>query len=96
MAWLVDEQTGRQYQLFRGDTRIGRKAEVNDIVLNDPTVSREHALIRETNGVFTIYDRGSKGGTFVNAQKIRQPVILYHGDVIELGETRLTFMSSQH
>lgn len=95
MAWLVDEAAGRQYQLFKGDTRIGRKPEANDIVLNNPTVSREHALIREGGGVFTIYDRGSTGGTLVNSQRIRQPVILYHGDVIELGEVRLVFMSSQ-
>ncbi len=95
MAWLVDQATGRQYQLFKGDTRVGRKEQVNDIVLNDPTVSREHALIRESNGVYTIYDRGSKGGTYVNSNRIRQPTIIYHGDVIQLGETRLLFMSTQ-
>ncbi len=94
-AWLMDEQTGRQYQLYRGDTRIGRKKDVNDIVLDNPTVSREHALIREESGVFTLYDRGSKGGTYVNGRRLYRPVILYHGDIIRLGEVQLTFVTAQ-
>lgn len=94
-AWLLEEGTGRQYQLYRGDTRIGRKKGLNDIVLDNPTVSREHALIREESGVFTLYDRGSKAGTYVNGRRLYRPVILYHGDVIQMGEVQLTFVTAQ-
>lgn len=93
-AWLVDDN-GRQYSLFVGDTRIGRRSQSNDIVLEDPTVSREQALIRDDHNVFKLYDRGSTTGTYVNDKRIREPVILYHGDVIEMGDVRLTFVSSQ-
>ncbi len=93
-AWLVDDD-GHQHALYVGDTRIGRRSQGNDIVLPHPTVAREQALIREQNGVFTLFDRGTKGGTYVNGKRIREPVMLYHGDVIEMGEVRLSFVSSQ-
>lgn len=94
-AWLVDESTGHRHPLFVGDTRIGRRHSGNDIVLDHSSVSREQALIREDSGVFTLFDRGSSGGTFVNDRRLREPAILYHGDVIDMGEVRLTFVSSQ-
>jgi hypothetical protein len=93
-AWLVDETSGRQYNLYRGDTRLGRHTD-NDVVFSDLTVSREQALIRAEGNTFTLYDRGSSSGTFVNGQRVRSPVILYHGDTIEMGEVKLTFVTSQ-
>ena len=45
--------------------RIGR-AETNDIVLREPSVSREHAeLIKLGGGLFTLRDLGSSYGTSV-------------------------------
>jgi hypothetical protein len=93
-AWLVDEASGRQHTVYRGDTKLGRQAD-NDVVLGDLSVSREQALIRAEGNTFTLYDRGSSSGTFVNGQRMRSPVILYHGDTIEMGEVKLTFVTSQ-
>ena len=92
-AWLVDAN-GHQHQLLQGDTRIGRSTRGNDIVLSDPSVSREHALIREQNGVFMLYDRGSKAGVYLNNHRLREPQVLYQSDVIQLGDVRLTFVSA--
>lgn len=85
-AWLVDEDGAGNWQLNRGDTRLGRGAD-NDIDLADPSVSREHALIRETDGRYTLYDRASTHGTYVNEVRATGPVLLQHGDVIRLGDT---------
>lgn len=93
-AWLVEEANNRQHTVYRGDTKLGRRSD-NDLVFNDLTVSKEQALIRAEGNTFTLYDRGSSGGTFVNGQRVRGPVILYHGDTIEMGEVRLTFVTSQ-
>lgn len=87
-AWLVDEDGTGSYQLNLGDTRLGRGAG-NDVALADPAISREHALIREEKGRFTIYDRASAYGTFVNEQRVAGPVLLQQGDMIRLGDTSL-------
>lgn len=94
-AWLVSEADGRQYPLYLGATSVGKHTQ-NDIVIANPTVSREHALIREANGVFTLYDRASKNGTFLNHQKLREPDILRDGDVLGIGpEVSFKFVSVQ-
>lgn len=94
-AWLVDERTNRNYQLNQGDTRIGRGRQNNDIVITDKAVSREHMLIREQGGHFTIYDRASSTGTFVNGSRIEGSLLLEPDDVIEIGDTKLRFVTSR-
>ena len=93
-AWLVEEASNRQHTLYRGDTKLGRRTD-NDVVFSDLTVSKEQALIRAEGNTFTLYDRGSSAGTFVNGQRVQGPVILYHGDTIEMGEVKLVFITSQ-
>lgn len=93
-AWLVDERTNRNYQLNQGDTRVGRRSD-NDIVFRDKAVSREHMLIREEQGHFTIYDRGARSGTYVNGTRMEAPLLLAHGDVIDIGDTRLRFVTTR-
>jgi hypothetical protein len=93
-AWLLEERTNRNHQLNQGDTRVGRGAD-NDIVLRDKAVSREHMLIREERGHFTLYDRGSRSGTYVNGTRMEGPLLLAHDDVIDIGDTRLRFMTTR-
>lgn len=63
---------------------IGRSRH-SDIVINVPTVSRNHAVLtRYDDGSWTISDAGSKGGVLVNGEKIRI-CALERGDVINLG-----------
>lgn len=75
---------GHQYQLFVPRTTIGRDPG-SDIAINDPDVSREHALVLEYSGRFTIADRGSTNGTTVNDQPVRGQVYLEDNDVVGLG-----------
>jgi pSer/pThr/pTyr-binding forkhead associated (FHA) protein len=93
-AWLVEAGTNRSHQLNQGDTRIGR-AKDNEVVFYDKAVSREHMLIREDRGHFTLYDRGAKTGTYVNGNRVEAPVLLAHDDEIEIGDTRLRFITSR-
>ncbi len=90
-AWLIDKNTNQSYQLLKGDTRIGRSRGSNDIAIADPTVSREHILVREEEGRFTLYDRGATAGTLLNGRRVRRPEMLTHGDVIVIGDTELQF-----
>ena len=56
---------------------------------DDDLVSRRHAKITEAAaiGEYTITDLGSRNGTFVNKQRIFEPVALHSGDHIQLGST---------
>jgi pSer/pThr/pTyr-binding forkhead associated (FHA) protein len=68
---------------------LGRRLD-NQVVIDDPRVSRAHAQLRVTKGRFVIFDLNSTGGTFVNGQRANQSV-LYPGDVISLAGVTLIF-----
>jgi pSer/pThr/pTyr-binding forkhead associated (FHA) protein len=56
----------------------------------DSTVSRNHASIRNENGVFTVNDEGSSNGTEVNGTRITsQP--LSPGDTLQFGSSAFRF-----
>ena len=69
--------------------RIGRRLE-NNLVLDDPRVSRTHAELRAINGRYVLFDLNSTGGTYVNGVKITQSVV-YPGDVISLAGVNLVY-----
>jgi hypothetical protein len=68
---------------------IGRRLD-NQIVIDDPRVSRYHAQIRFVRDKFVIFDLNSTGGTYVNGQRTSQSV-LYPGDVISLAGMPIIF-----
>jgi hypothetical protein len=75
-----------------GVLSIGRDA-ANALVLEDTTVSREHARLEFADGRWLLEDLGSANGTFVNGERIpfgaRRP--LRHGDRIGVGAAELVF-----
>ena len=83
-------RAGTDYRLNVGSTGIGRASD-NDVTVDDETVSRQHAMIREDRGHFTLQDRGSLDGTLLNGAKIRGAVTLQDGDEIGMGNTVLRF-----
>ncbi len=68
---------------------IGRRME-NQLVIDDPRISRNHAQLRAIKGRYVIFDLNSTGGLFVNGQRTNQSV-LYPGDVISLAGVSLVF-----
>ena len=52
---------------------IGRD-DTNDIVLNNPTVSREHSEIDFSDGIISIKDLRSANGTFINNVKRKDDI----------------------
>jgi len=70
---------------------IGR-GENNVIILDDPLISRNHALLRSTGtNKYYLMDTGSKNGTYLNGKRVIAPTLLRNGDQIKLGESLLTF-----
>jgi len=60
---------GNIYEITQPITNIGR-LKTNQIVIQEPTVSREHAEIIYEAGKFTLKDLESKNGTFRNGERI--------------------------
>jgi hypothetical protein len=69
---------------------VGRSRD-NQIILDDPRVSRYHAQFRRRAGVYWVFDMSSQSGTFVNDVAVREHA-LSAGDVIRLGKTQLVYL----
>ncbi len=87
-AFLIIEGV-KVFPLTEPVANIGRRLD-NQLVIDDPRVSRNHVQLRSIKGRFVIFDLNSTGGTFVNGQRTSQTV-LYPGDVISLAGVALIF-----
>jgi hypothetical protein len=67
---------------------VGREAG-NDLRLQDPYISRQHAVLRRAGSAVLVEDAGSTAGVYLNGQHIDGPALLRPGDVIRLGRTDL-------
>ena len=84
------DAVGRRYPLRGVATRIGRLAD-NDIVLDDDSVSRHHAVIVDTGNSFVITDLQSANGVDVADRRIRTSETLADGDRIRICGHEFTF-----
>lgn len=92
-SWLVlrtGPRTGQQFGLKRGRNTVGRDSTRADIVLDDETVSAEHARIQFEQGQFYVYDLASTNGTYVNNRSVQKQMLM-DGDVLRLGDAQLVF-----
>ena len=78
---------GARYLLDAAQTKLGRDMS-NEIILDDITVSRSHALITKSNG-YRLKDLGSLNGSYVNAVAVKESVI-NPGDEVQIGKYHLT------
>lgn len=69
---------------------IGRSNKC-DIAINEDYISAKHAEIWFEDGEWYLEDLGSRNGTAVNGQRIREVVILDPEDVISFGGLNFTF-----
>lgn len=83
---------GRELPLYEGVNVLGRDASA-DVVIDDATVSRRHASITMAEDA-TLRDLDSKNGTFVDGERLTQPVPLADGQSLVLGDARVEFRSS--
>jgi DNA-binding winged helix-turn-helix (wHTH) protein len=82
----------REIDLLEGESEIGREGSRANIVIDDPTVSRRHAVISAEGDRVTVADCGSKNGTFVGGRRIAgQPVELLDGIELRVGSVELIY-----
>lgn len=83
--------SGSRYLLDEDEVTVGRDPNA-DILLDDSTVSRAHALFRRVGNAFHVVDAGSLNGTYVNRERV-DDAELHNGDEIMVGKFRLVFFT---
>jgi hypothetical protein len=88
---LVSTRGSRPVQFDLGGHVIGiGRASDNDVIVDDPMVSRHHCQLKLQHGAYSFTDLGSRNGSTVNGQPVSQ-IALGPGDVIDIGDTRIEF-----
>ena len=80
-------ETGRTFELQRGESTIGRSTQCT-VTLNDDMASRTHASIRVSD-IVEVADAGSTNGVVVNAEQISGVRRLRPGDRVLIGDTEI-------
>lgn len=83
--------SGSRYLLDEDEVTVGRDPKA-DILLDDATVSRSHAVFRRIDGGFRVEDSGSLNGTYVNRQRV-DSADLHNGDELMIGKFRLVYFT---
>ncbi|HMS49703.1 FHA domain-containing protein [Candidatus Neomicrothrix sp.] len=95
-GWLVimrGRRKGHDFRIEKDSGVLGRAGK-SDYVIEDDTVSSEHARIKLEDGVYVVYDLGSANGTYVNGERVHRAE-LTDGDVFKVGETLVLFKEAK-
>lgn len=92
LEYITDDEV--QALSLNKDTITAGKLKVNDLQLNDRTVSRSHCKFIKANDTYKLVDCGSTNGTYVNGYRVNEKV-LRTGDNIAIGRTILKFLAVQ-
>jgi hypothetical protein len=73
---------------------VGRQPDM-DLLLDDPSVSKRHAVLRwdAASRRCSIEDLGSTNGTYLNAEtRLKRETTLKNGDILSFGEVQYWFL----
>ena len=79
-----------RYPLSAARLAVGRHG---DIVLREPSVSRDHAVLTWNGDAWKVTDVGSRNGTFVNGVSVQRKFVM-PGDVVRFGRTELRLVDT--
>jgi pSer/pThr/pTyr-binding forkhead associated (FHA) protein len=81
---------GRRLTVRTPVVNVGR-ADYNDLVLPDESVSTAHAKLQRREGVWVLVDLDSTNGTFVDGERVKGEAPLSPGVVVRFGDVQLVF-----
>src|SRR5216117_1710179 len=85
---------GQRLQVRTPIVNIGR-AEYNDLVVPDESVSTQHAKLQRREGVWILVDLGSTNGTFADGEKVSGEAALAPGALVRVGDIQLVFDTTE-
>ena len=85
---------GHRFPIRVPVVNVGR-AEYNDIVVPDPSVSSAHAKIQLREGIWMVVDLDSTNGTFVDGDRVSGDAPIAPGAVLRFGEISVVFESTK-
>jgi pSer/pThr/pTyr-binding forkhead associated (FHA) protein len=93
LMMTMGPEMGNVHRLDSLIVTVGRDL-TNDVVIQDPEISRFHMRLRHTDKGYTVEDMGSTNGTFVNGSVIDGVKLLNPDDVIRLArQVRLQYVA---
>lgn len=93
LNYLSKKRGKSEKPAITSDNAFGNFKRLPDLVLNDPAISRLHAMIFYDATGAGVLDFVSRNGTFVNGQEVESRA-LKEGDLIEIGATKIVFSMS--
>ena len=85
--------SGSRYALDEPVVTAGRHPD-SMIFLDDITVSRRHAEVRQVEGGYEVADAGSLNGTYLNRERVEK-AMLSDGDEVQIGTFKLLFLAGR-
>ncbi|MGI8939466.1 MAG: FHA domain-containing protein [Iamia sp.] len=91
LAVRAGPNAGSTFAIDKDVITAGRHPD-SDIFLDDITVSRRHAEVRQEGSRLVVRDVGSLNGTYLNRERIEQGE-LHDGDTIQVGKFKLVYVT---
>jgi predicted component of type VI protein secretion system len=90
LTLLLGRRTLKVYDLEKDRIRVGRDPGC-DVVIDNPSVSREHAVFRQDGEGWWVQDLGSANGTFLAGEPIGAAQRVSEGDEVGFGKFSIVF-----
>lgn len=87
--WLQVTEPGHPARVVTINTEVEVGRDCDGIVIEDPTASRRHLKLDPTAIGLVVEDLDSANGTYIDDERITEPMIVQAGNVVRLGETEM-------
>ncbi len=87
--WVQVTEPGHSPRVVTVEVEVEVGRDCDGILIEDPTASRRHAKLDPTAVGLVVEDLGSANGTYIDGERIAEPMIVQAGNVVRIGETEL-------
>ncbi|HTL50967.1 MAG TPA: ATP-binding protein [Planctomycetota bacterium] len=91
LIFISGRQRGKRIALNRKQPMSMGRNRSNDLPVEDEAASRHHAQVTWKSDQFIVEDLNSSNGTYLNDERVTQPMPIRHGDRLAIGDTVMLF-----